>query len=282
MRAQKSRQQQPRNTSIISPSRYLQARSPYAFIPYSPPPLCSSTLTILHPSTYTYSGPLLTSTLPPILHTWAHQTFSSPSTLLSLVKPLLSFLQTFLTSAGVDCYCLSIRATHATHDYDEPRWHVDEDVFVSWQEEVQKTKKEEVNKRWKLCATLLGPRTLFVSSCDHASALKVLRRSKKEEKEKHAHICTSIRCLGCATYSTELRHILVEKLAGCKTIAPEANELAVFRVGEDEGAVHSEPKCDSDRVFVNIVPGTEEELKKLMQAWGMSEWPREWSVREEM
>jgi hypothetical protein len=198
------------------------------------------------------------------------------------VNPLLSFLQTFLTSTGVECYCLSIRATHATHDYDEPRWHVDEDFFMSWREGDRKMKKEEVNKKWKLCTTLLGPRTLFVSSREHASALKILRQSKKEEKEKHVHVCTSIRCLGCATYSTKLRHILAEKLAGCKTIAPEVNEVAVFRVGDDEGAVHSEPKCDGDRVFVNVVPGTEEELKKLMQAWGMSEWPREWSVRGEM
>jgi hypothetical protein len=283
MRTQNIRQQS-KNPSVISPSRYLQAHSPYVFIPYSParPPLHSSTLTVLHPSTYTYSGPLIAHTLPPALCTWAYQTFSSPSTLLSLLKHLLSFLQTFLKSAGVECYCLSIRATHATHDYDEPRWHVDEDFFESWREGNRKAKKEELNKRWKLCTTLLGPRTLFISSCDHASALKALRRSRREEKEKHAHICTSIRCLGCATYSAELRHILVQKLAGHKTMAPEANEVAVFKLGDDEGAVHSEPKCDSDRVFVNVVPGTEEELRELMQAWGMPEWPREWSVHGEM
>jgi hypothetical protein len=51
--------------------------------------------------------------------------------------------------------------------------------------------------------------------------------------------------------------------------------MAFFRLGDDEGAVHSEPVCDTDRIFVNVIPGTEEELTSLMARWGM-EFPRAW------
>lgn len=54
-------------------------------------------------------------------------------------------------------------------------------------------------------------------------------------------------------------------------------EAAFFRIGEEEGAVHSEPPCHVDRVFVNVVPGTEQNLRKLMSRYGM-EFPRAWSL----
>jgi hypothetical protein len=38
-----------------------------------------------------------------------------------------------------------------------------------------------------------------------------------------------------------------------------------------------EPKCDVNRVFVNVVPGSEEQLRKLIGRWGM-EFPRSWCV----
>ena len=50
-----------------------------------------------------------------------------------------------------------------------------------------------------------------------------------------------------------------------------------FRVGEKEGAVHSEPRSHGDRIFVNVVPGKEVDLKCLMTKWGI-EFPRAWCV----
>lgn len=254
-------------------SHPLPRNSPYTFIPYTPTsPSPSHPLTIHHPSTYTYAGPFLIS-LPTTFHAWTHRTFSSPSTLLSLLTPLLTFLSTFLPSLGLDSYCLSIRASKADSAYDVPRWHVDNDFFVSnWEDRGVRMRAES---RWKLCTTLLGPGTIFPAAS--ASALKVLRREKAHERKKHGHVCTSIRCLGCATYAASLRNILIEKFAGWETRAPRANEVAVFKIGA-HGAVHSEPKCTGDRVFVNVVPGTEEEVRGLMGRWGMGEWPRGWSV----
>jgi hypothetical protein len=267
----KPQKPQRRNDS----SRFsLPRNSSYTFIPYTPTISGPShPLTIHHPSTYTYAGPLLTS-LPTSFHVWTHRTFSSPSILLSLLTPLLTFLSTFLPSVGLNSYCLSIRASKADSAYDIPRWHVDDDFFVSsWEDKGGRKKKN--GTRWKLCITLLGAGTLFPVA--NTCALKILRREKAHEKTNHEHICTSIRCLGCATYATSLRNILLEKLKGWETTAPNNNELAVFRIG-DHGAVHSEPMCTGDRVFVNVVPGSEGEVRGLIGKWGMVEWPRGWSV----
>jgi precorrin isomerase len=57
--------------------------------------------------------------------------------------------------------------------------------------------------------------------------------------------------------------------------SPAMGEVAYFRIGDEEGAVHSEPRCDTDRIFVNVIPGTEEGLRNLMEMWDM-EFPRAW------
>lgn len=55
--------------------------------------------------------------------------------------------------------------------------------------------------------------------------------------------------------------------------------VAFFRIGQKNGAVHSEP-CMSggDRIFVNVVPGKEDELKNLISKWGMNTFPRSWWI----
>ena len=48
-----------------------------------------------------------------------------------------------------------------------------------------------------------------------------------------------------------------------------SEEVAFFRIGGEEGAVHSEPRCDTDRLFVNEIPGTDKDLRSLMAKWGI-------------
>jgi hypothetical protein len=260
----------------------------YAFIPYTNPAHRSSTnatsqstndpLCLKNTSSWTYCGPLLTSALPPSFHSWSAVTMSESSTLLDRLLPLLSFLHTFLSAAGAHHYWLTIRATKPTKEYDVPRWHVDEDFFASQLlllDPMKARKRKEVKKRnWKLCTTLLGPPTLFLAS--NSPALSILRDTKSKEKEKmDEHTCTSIRCLGCSAYADTVRSSLATSLSSHTAISLAPNQVAFFRLGDQEGAVHSEPKCDTDRIFVNVVPGEEGELRDLLGRWGM-EFPRAW------
>lgn len=278
----------------------------YIFIPYLPPqpllplsptPELQETLHIHHPSSWSYTGPLLPaspSSLPPSFHTWSQHTFSSPSLFLSHLLPLLSFLWTFLPEQGLQNYWLTIRATTPTVAYDIPRWHVDEDIFApgfsttravagytttsrmqdKGSEKNARSSRTEEQGSWKMAATLLGPTTLFLSRNDVALAT-LHSTTATVRRTTPSHSCTSTRCLGCSTTHTHLRYRLASSLSQLPVDTPRIGEIAVLKTGWEDGAVHSEPPCGVERVFVNIVPGGEEGLRRVAGRWGMG-WPRAW------
>ncbi|KAF2021274.1 hypothetical protein BU24DRAFT_416933 [Aaosphaeria arxii CBS 175.79] len=266
----------------------------HAFIPYlenpppasnaSPPPTKPSPSpapTLLNTSTWTYCGPLLSpsaESLPPSFHTWSQTTFTTP--LLPRLLPLLSFLHSFLSAARAQNYWLTIRATKPTNEYDTVRWHTD-DVFFDYDGEKDRlgpdpTRSSTPGSRgyWKLATTLLGPGTLFLK--DGVRARRIQRDAKRAECERRGeHTCTQFRCLGCLDAVEAVRKTLAREFADEEVERTGFGEVAFFRLGDEEGAVHSEPKCDVDRVFINVVPGSEEELKALMERWGLG-FPRAW------
>lgn len=131
---------------------------------------------------------------------------------------------------------------------------------------------------WKLSTTLLGPGTLFIGHETSPLARQVQRDAKRAVRESSpGHICPSVRCLGCSAAAESVRRRLSDELGRCDITQAQRGECAFFKIGEDEGAVHSEPMCHADRIFVNVVPGHEADLKNLMAKWGM-EYPRAWSV----
>jgi len=54
-------------------------------------------------------------------------------------------------------------------------------------------------------------------------------------------------------------------LAGEEVVQIGVGEVGFFRVGDQVGAVHSEPVSHCGRVFVNVVPGSKAELRGLAQ-----------------
>lgn len=90
-------------------------------------------------------------------------------------------------------------------------------------------------------------------------------------------MCTSIRCQGCFDAGASVRSLLATSFADEETVQPSPGEVVLFRTGEGCGAVHSEPRCHVERIFVNVVPGTEEELRGLSKRFGMG-WPRAWTL----
>jgi hypothetical protein len=242
------------------------------------PPIEEQPLQVHNASSWTYCGPLLTPSgahLPPSFHTWASLTFSAPSILLDRLLPLLAFLQDFLPRAGAHHYWLSIRATEPNHEFDTPRWHTDDDLFTQnagirdagGQAPAQ-------SQRWKLATTLLGPSTLFLA--DSAHGRRVQSEAKRSECEKRVdHRCTSVRCVGCSDAGRVVRQRLMQALCNEQVVSPARSEVAFFRIGDEDGVVHSEPRCNVDRIFVNVTPGTEADLRALMGRWQMG-FPRAW------
>ncbi|CAJ2511431.1 Uu.00g070560.m01.CDS01 [Anthostomella pinea] len=240
---------------------------------------------------WSYCGPLLSGPedMPSNLDDWSAASLSSP--LLPLLLPFLAFANAFIAQQGLDHYWVTIRATKATGEFDQPRWHTD-DLFFSADgsgglrapagEKKKKTplptkrRKLDLQTDWKLCTTLLGPSTMFIPSAHQARARETQRTTKRALATDHA--CTSIRCLGCAATAEAVRSRLADELAPLGRAQAASGACAFFRIGEDGGAVHSEPGMGrGDRIFVNVVPGRRDELGRLMTTWGMG-FPRAWWI----
>ncbi|KAI2467464.1 hypothetical protein F4781DRAFT_444227 [Annulohypoxylon bovei var. microspora] len=290
----------------------LPASSSFEFLTYSasaaqqPPP----DLSVKNDAFWSYCGPLLAEEgdLPASLHDWARAVLRG--SLLPLLLPFLAFANEVLAAEGLDHYWLTIRATRATPEFDRPRWHTD-DLFFSrggcgLREPPTassaslatssakatariKTKLQaavrapaapapelDLQTDWKLCATLLGPPTLFIPSASQALARHTSRLAKLSLSTPHP--CTSLRCAACAATSDAVRASLCTSLASLGLVQARPGQCAVFRIGGERGAVHSEPSLGrGDRVFVNVVPGRRAELAGLVAKWGMG-FPRSWWI----
>ncbi|KAK2601912.1 hypothetical protein QQS21_004503 [Conoideocrella luteorostrata] len=211
--------------------------------------------------------------------------FTDP--VLTHLLPFLKFVNAFLSSRGLHHYLLTIRATTPTHEYDQPRWHTD-DAFVADESFVARGNSQSAHRGstvavlgtdWKICTTLLGPQTLFVPA--HRQSFARQKQRLVQAAARTDHVCPLIRCVGCASAADVVRKELGAFLAQCRPETPSPGQCAVFRVGRDSGAMHSEP-CLSEnlagRIFINVIPGTQDELSVLMRRWGM-EFPRDWYIR---
>ncbi len=248
----------------------ITASPEFQLLPYNNTPSDESHIRLKNTSSWTYCGPLLplsSAALPPSFHTWSRATVDgciTPSLL-----SFLSFAHSFLSDADISHYWITVRATKATAEYDLPRWHTDDYV-------VGEKSKKGAEIGWKLVSTLLGPGTLFIE--DGARARAVQQRIKRAaRKAATPHTCASVRCHACAATSDDVRARLSDALRDYNVLQAPSGVCSFFRVGDRDGAVHSEPPCPVDRIFVNVIPGTETGLTEYMSTWGM-EFPRAWTI----
>ncbi|EAQ83494.1 predicted protein [Chaetomium globosum CBS 148.51] len=159
----------------------------FHFIPIPNTPINPPPLTLTHTTTWTYCGPLLplsntttnnpptpptTTSLSPTFHAWCAHTLTPTSAphLLPRLTPLLHAIHAFLRQHHLHHYWLTLRASQPTPTFDTPRWHADDDFF-------DPARSDAARGRWKLCATLQGPGTLFAA--EGGTARGVLRRAKE-------------------------------------------------------------------------------------------------------
>jgi hypothetical protein len=264
----------------------------FAFLNYKSPQPSSdqAELTVTRDAYWSYCGPLLSpSSLPSNFSDFAASTFTG--SLHVRFIPFLEFINVFLLSSGLSHYFLTIRATTPTNEYDQTRWHTDE-LFFSQSNDGKlpgtglglKSQYERIEKPtvhgtdWKICTSLLGPPTLFIP-LEHQSLAREKQTLARKAASTH-HDCLSIRCVGCASAAESVREELSTNLKQYGVKTATFGECALFKVGRERGAMHSEP-CMSEyqqgRVFLNVIRGTEEELEGIMRRWGM-EFPRQWWV----
>ncbi|KAK8068481.1 hypothetical protein PG996_007593 [Apiospora saccharicola] len=167
----------------------------------------------------------------------------------------------------------------------------EEELFSD--EQQQQQQELDLETDWKVCTTLLGPSTMFIPALHQPRARKRQFTAKEASRRANEHVCTSIRCVGCASAADDVRRSLDGSLKDLGAVQAGPGQCAFFRIGPGRGAVHSEPRMSSSsvshygdrggrggelgRIFVNVVPGKREELERLMGKWGM-EFPRSWWI----
>ncbi|KAH7240825.1 uncharacterized protein BKA55DRAFT_575832 [Fusarium redolens] len=251
---------------------------------------CQDSIAVKRSAYWCYCGPLLNpstdpdSSIPDTFYDFESQVFTG--SIRHRLVPFLSYIKSLLLAKGLKHYFLTIRATTPTHEFDQPRWHTDELFFtkdilpgtrLGLKSQHQKHHRN-TGTNWKICTTLLGPSTLFIPASHQPHARKAQECARNAASTDHE--CVSIRCVGCAAAADAVRDELATVLKPFGAEAAEIGECSVFKVGREFGAVHSEPCMSKEargRVFINVVPGMEDELRVLMGKWGMK-FPRQWWV----
>ena len=150
---------------------------------------------------------------------------------------------------------LTMRIFHPSHSFDIPRWHADGYYY----ETAKYVSRGE--PQLKLAGVLTGPATLFKLGNQEmfTKYLQLQRKlyadfdSKDYFKEK----------------DITNRKIINDELQQYATVAPKQDQVVIFKVGMN-GAIHSEPKMDTKRLFYSIVTGTHDEILDLAMRWGKS------------
>ncbi|KAH8596165.1 hypothetical protein B0O99DRAFT_621170 [Bisporella sp. PMI_857] len=125
-----------------------------------------------------------------------------------------------------------IRMTKPTLEYtNAPRWHRDGRMFPSDTDAI-------VNSKYAI--TLLGNPTRFL---EESNLVKdVMKGNQVEQRAKFA-----------------------ELLQGEKEVEIGTGQIARFSWGQDDSPVHSEPDMNTDRIFVSILYGSEQDIRNMCE-----------------
>ena len=214
-------------------------------------------------ATYTYFGPFLSlAPLPEDLIQW--EATHMQGDLLTPLKVFMEWVHSYITqyAEGLDYYWFEIRATKGSDSFVIPRWHTDGIFF-----------EERKDDQWKLATCILGPGTLFLKDGVEAREIVDTENRIIVDELDREEVAEENRDKIWWQKTEVMRKILARKFEGWQTVQPRFGEVALFKVGSNGAAVHSEPNSLGDRVFISVLPGTEAELRDMAQRWGMP-WSR--------
>ena len=159
-------------------------------------------------------------------------------------------------------YCwMTIRVTLQHNEFDIPRWHKDGRFFKS--DSIQS----------KFVTVLKGPGTLFIKESKKVNDIYDKHNNDILKSYIKHKITTSLD----DKIETKYRKILANKFKKIKQHQLGPNQGLIFvngnknnNIGFDEnnkliGLMHSEPKNDTPRIFISILPGSETDIINLQK-----------------
>jgi hypothetical protein len=130
---------------------------------------------------------------------------------------------------------LRLRSFTPTSEYDVPRWHQDGYYYAPYE-----------GNPYKFAITLKGPATLFYKLPPHLK--ENFLTLTREGMEKNG-------------YNRQALATLLKPFKEAAFI-PQPYQGAVFIVGSEYAAVHSEPPIHEERLFLSVLPGSKAQIKE--------------------
>ncbi|KAF2447165.1 hypothetical protein P171DRAFT_430087 [Karstenula rhodostoma CBS 690.94] len=199
-------------------------------------------------TTFNYFGPVSS----PLVSRAAHFLCSNTDT--ADEASLDTTLQSFLHASHADCVgnadekscCwFTIRLTKPHSGFDVPRWHQDGRMYTY-------DEGREAVARSKYALTLLGPPTLVLPAEDAVFATM----APGEEKQDQVY--------------GDLRMWLAQRFQDVKRVEVGKGQVVRFGWGREDSPVHSEPRLETDRVFMTVLFGSERELRSMCEIRGVN------------
>jgi len=173
----------------------------------------------------------------------------------NMEKLIIRLIQKVLLGYKMKYFWLAIRISPPNKQFDIPRWHKDGTFFTG-----DKNEQSSV----KFITTLKGPGTLLIKSTKKINKIyNEILEEQFTEMRKYKTIQEKIKI------SDNFRPILAKKFSKEKYIQAKNNDGILFYTGipHDNAALHSEPKMDTSRIFISILPNSLENIKDLQKRW---------------
>jgi len=152
-----------------------------------------------------------------------------------VARLIVRLVNEILQASGQETAWVAVRAFTPTSEYDVPRWHTDGYYFEPYS-----------GNLYKFALTLKGPPTLFYRLPDNKrEEFYALWRKGTEQND----------------YNRQAFADMLGQSKEAISIA-QAYQGAVFIVGSNNAAVHSEPPIKEERLFISILPGSKTQIKE--------------------
>ncbi len=164
------------------------------------------------------------------------------------------FIKEILTSYDASAAWITIRSSKQNSHFDVPRWHVDGSFFPQ-QDALQA----------KILTTLKGPGTLL---CDVSDETRKAYGPIRQETYRELNFNNTMKDATIKQlheHDHKVRPKLVALLESYEVQQAQTRQGIMFLVGNaaTTAAFHSEPAITCDRLFISILPGTNEQVKFL-------------------
>lgn len=179
---------------------------------------------------------------------------NSPEHIEFLEKKIREIFKTVVKGYNLKDAVFLINSTYKDPSFDIRRWHTDGFQFPRYKDEIQS----------KFVMVLKGKHTLLLEETEKEKKFYLDMINKEREEEK-MYMPYPFEIPEWKDLKMRYRKILDKKFKNSKIIQPLNSQGFIFlnHSGNlfEYGAIHSEPKKDDYRMFISILPGTEEEIK---------------------